>query len=450
MSRIVRQSKYRHVFGSVAKKEDCYDELRITRSAWDSNLIAASTTNFAVCLEAAGGGSFAIVDYKKTGKWDANQPIVTGHKAPVLDLDFNPFNDSLVASVSEDCTCKIWGVPEGGLTENLSNPLQTLSGHKRKVGTVKFNPVANNVLSTAGTDYAIKIWDVEKGQSNLTLEGQHADIIHSLEWKYNGSLIVTTCKDKKLRIIDPRSSKVTGEAEAHSGIKGSRATFLGRKDKIFSVGFSKTSEREYAIWDPRNLGTVLNRVSIDTAAGTLMPFFDIDTSVLYMGGKGDGNIRYYEIVDENPYVYFLSEFKSNTPQRGMCLLPKRAVSVSECEVARVLKVGVKTVEPVSFQVPRKSDVFQDDLYPDCFSGDPSVTASEWFGGKDGEPKTVSLSQGFVAKPKATSFVPEVKEEKVLSERELKDEVEKLTKRVAYLEAELVKRDLRIKELEGTK
>jgi len=34
----------------------------------------------------------------------------------------------------------------------------------------------------------------------------------------------------------------------------------------------------------------------------------------------------------------------------------------------------------------------------------------------------------------------------LSERELKEEVDKLTKRVAYLEAELIKKDAKIKEL----
>lgn len=71
-------------------------------------------------------------------------------------------------------------------------------------------------------------------------------------------------------------------------------------------------------------------------------------------------------------------------------------------------------------------------------------------GKNAEPKTVSLSIGFVAKPKVTEFVPEVKEEKVWTEKELKDEVEKLTKRVAYLETELVKRDNKIKELEASK
>jgi len=180
-----------------------------------------------------------------------------------------------------------------------------------------------------------------------------------------------------------------------------------------------------------------------------MPFYDNDTSVLFVAGKGDGNIRYYEIVDEAPYIHYLTEFKSNSPQRGMCLVPKRAMNVADCEIVRLLKVGVKTIEPISFQVPRKgSDIFQDDIFPDCFAGEPALTTAEWLNGQDGVPKTRSLAPGFVAKKNVVEFNPEkVEEAKPLSEKELKDEVEKLTKRVAYLEAELIKKDAKIKELE---
>jgi hypothetical protein len=75
--------------------------------------------------------------------------------------------------------------------------------------------------------------------------------------------------------------------------------------------------------------------------------------VLFLAGKGDGNIRYYEVVDEAPYVHYLSEFKSNTPQRGMAMVPKRGVNVSENEIVKMLKLSTKCMEPISFQVPRK-------------------------------------------------------------------------------------------------
>lgn len=448
MSRVVRSSKYRHVFGQPFRKEDCYDELKITRSAWDSNYVTASPLYLGVIWEAAGGGSFAVIPWKTTGKL-TDAKLITGHKGAVLDIEFNPFNDSLIASASEDCYAKLWSIPEGGLTSNMSEPVQTLTGHKRKVGAVKFNPVANNVLATTSIDYSVKIWDIEKGAATISIDGQHTDIINWCDWNYNGSSLVTVCKDKKIRIFDPRIGKAAQEGEAHQGIKPSRAIFLGNKEKIFSTGFTKTSEREFCIWDPKDLSKPLVREQVDSASGLLMPFYDNDTGVLFLAGKGDGNVRLYEMVDEAPYNYYLTEYKSSTPQRGMCMLPKRAVNVSDCEVVRMLKVGVKTIEPISMQVPRKSDVFQDDIFPDCYAGEPTVSSSEWFGGKNGEVKTQSMAPGFVQKKAVAEFNPEkVVEAKPLSDKELRDMVDQLTKRVAYLESEIVKKDSRLKELES--
>jgi len=447
MSRVVRSSKFRHVFGTAYKQEDCFNNLQVTRTAWDSNLVCASPLYFGVIWLSQGGGSFAVIPHSNPGKFDAKPPLVTGHKGEVLDIDFCPFNDSLIASVSEDCTAKIWGIPDGGLKENLTEPLQTLSGHKRKVGTALFNPVANNILATSSTDYAIKIWEIEKGTATISLDGKHTDIIQSVDWNSNGSLLASSCKDKKLRIVDPRAGSVVSEAESHQGVKGSRVIWVG--SYLFSSGFTKTSEREIALWDPKSMDKPLMKQSVDTSSGLLMPYFDRDLNILFLAGKGDGNIRYYEVVDEAPYIHFLSEFKSNKPQRGGCFLPKRAVSVSDCEIVRFLKVETNMVTPISFQVPRKSDLFQDDIFPDCFSGEPSLSAADWLSGNNAQQKTRSMAPGFVQKEKKVEFNPEKKvEEKPLSEKELKELVDKLQKRVAYLEAELVKRDAKIKELNG--
>jgi len=262
-------------------------------------------------------------------------------------------------------------------------------------------------------------------------------------------LYATASKDKKVRTIDPRTNSVIAEVEAHAGIKGMRLAFLGRKNKLFSMGFSKISERQFSLWDPRSLGTPIHTENIDTAAGILMPFYDDDTNVLYLAGKGDGNIRYYELVDEAPYIYFLSEYKSATPQRGMGWVAKTGLDTSTCEIARLLKLTATAVEPISFNVPRKSDIFQDDLYPPTFSGEASLTSAEWFSGKHGEPKLVQLSPGFVSvKKDDTNFKTVAVQTKQLTQAELQAENDKQKKRIAYLEAELAKKDARIKELGG--
>jgi len=333
------------------------------------------------------------------------------------------------------------------LTENIDEPLQTLRGHKRKVGTCDFNPVANNILATSAADFLVKLWDVEKGTDVFTIDG-HSDLIMGISWNLNGSLFASVSKDKKFRIVDPRSQTVAAEGVGHQGQKGPRVCWLTDKEKIFTVGSNKMSEREYMIWDPRTLSEPLAQTTIDNAAGIIMPFYDPDTSVLYLAGKGDGNIRYFEIVDDKPYLYGLSEYKSAVPQKGMAMVPKRALNIAECEIARGLKLAAEVCEPISFRVPRKSDLFQDDIYPDTYSGEYSVTADEWMGGANGEPRKISLATGWTPPERSADFNPEKKEvEAALSDKEVREEHEKLKNRVAYLEAELAKRDARIKDLE---
>lgn len=66
----------------------------------------------------------------------------------------------------------------------------------------------------------------------------------------------------------------------------------------------------------------------------------------------DGNIRYYEY--ESDSLFGLDEHKSSDPQRGMCFLPRRALSVSDCEIARAYKLCGSSVEPIAFICPRKA------------------------------------------------------------------------------------------------
>lgn len=68
----------------------------------------------------------------------------------------------------------------------------------------------------------------------------------------------------------------------------------------------------------------------------------------------DGNVRYYEW--ESDSLHALAEHKSSDPQRGMCFLPRRALSVSDCEIARAYKVSGTTIEPIAFVVPRRVNI----------------------------------------------------------------------------------------------
>jgi len=401
--RVVRQSKFRHVFGKEFKKDLCYDGFKLSRDAWDSPHCSVNAKFVAVCLEAQGGGAFQVVPIEQTGRVDLNYPKVCGHTAAVLDIQFCPYNDNLIASGSEDCSVKIWEIPDGGLTENLSESLVDLMGHQRRVGLLKWHPLAENIILTAGFDYMVFIWDIASPDAPKIQIEAHTDTIYSVEWNFNGSLLVSTCKDKMIRVLNPISGEVLSEGKGHEGTKGSKAVFCGEGNMVFTTGFSRMSERQYAIWNSDDLSRPMKLEMIDTGSGVLFPEYDPDTNMVYVSGKGDANIRYYEVTEDN--VYYLSQYQSNLPQRGIAWFPKTTLDIKGCEVARLIKLHPQGfVEKVGFTVPRKSTLFQDDLFPDTRKPVPTLRADEWLSGCVAAEQKISLKDGFQAAVQVASKV----------------------------------------------
>ncbi|CAJ1070554.1 uncharacterized protein coro1cb isoform X1 [Xyrichtys novacula] len=396
LRRVVRQSKFRHVFGQAVRNDQCYDDIRVSRVTWDSSFCAVNPKFVAIIIDASGGGAFLVLPLQKTGRIDKVYPTVCGHTGPVLDIDWCPHNDQVIASGSEDCTVMVWQIPENGLESPLSEPVVVLEGHSKRVGIVSWHPTARNVLLSAGCDNQVVIWNVGTGEAMINLEDMHPDVIFSVSWSRNGSLLCTACKDKKVRVIDPRKKKVVAEKDkAHEGARPMRAIFLA-DGNIFTTGFSRMSERQLALWKADNMDEPICVQEMDSSNGILLPFYDPDTSVVYLCGKGDSSIRYFEITDEAPFVHYLNTFSTKEPQRGMGYMPKRGLDVNKCEIARFYKLHERKCEPIIMTVPRKSDLFQDDLYPDTAGPDPALEAEEWFAGKNGGPILISLKDGYVS------------------------------------------------------
>ncbi|XP_075626273.1 coronin-1C isoform X1 [Balearica regulorum gibbericeps] len=395
MRRVVRQSKFRHVFGQAVKNDQCYDDIRVSRVTWDSSFCAVNPRFVAIIVDASGGGAFLVLPLHKTGRIDKSYPTVCGHTGPVLDIDWCPHNDQVIASGSEDCTVMVWQIPENGLTLSLTEPVVVLEGHSKRVGIVAWHPTARNVLLSAGCDNAIIIWNVGTGEALINLDDMHVDMIYNVSWNRNGSLICTASKDKKVRVIDPRKQEIVAEKEkTHEGARPMRAIFLA-DGNIFTTGFSRMSERQLALWNPKNMEEPIALHEMDTSNGVLLPFYDPDTNIIYLCGKGDSSIRYFEITDESPYVHYLNTFSSKEPQRGMGFMPKRGLDVNKCEIARFFKLHERKCEPIIMTVPRKSDLFQDDLYPDTAGPEAALEAEEWFEGKNADPLLISLKHGYI-------------------------------------------------------
>ena len=64
-------------------------------------------------------------------------------------------------------------------------------------------------------------------------------------------------------------------------------------------------------------------------------------------------------------------------------MPKRGVNLHENEIMRAYKtVNDAYIEPVSFVVPRRAEVFQNDVYPPTTGTKPALSGNDYFAGKE--------------------------------------------------------------------
>eukprot|EP01129_Flabellula_baltica_P015479 TRINITY_DN7904_c0_g1_i1.p1 TRINITY_DN7904_c0_g1~~TRINITY_DN7904_c0_g1_i1.p1 ORF type:complete len:450 (+),score=124.86 TRINITY_DN7904_c0_g1_i1:37-1386(+) len=442
---IVRKSSFRHVYADTPKTENIFQGFRLTTESWDMNYAAVNPLYLAIPTRAGGGSAVAIFNVDQPGRY-SDIPVFAGHRGPVLNMDWNPFNDQVLATCSADCFTKLWVVPESGLEGTVEECAQELRGHSRKVGTVKWNPTAENILATSSADFSVKIWDARNGSETHNISG-HSGLVTACEWNHNGSLLATACKDKKLRVVDPRAGEITAELDRknHQGTKGNRVLWQGKQDKIISFGFGN-GQRQYSIYDLRDMTKpYLAPHRLDSNSGSLIGWYDSDIDILYLGGKGDGIINYYEFdtssEDPKKTVFHLSSYNSNTPQAGLGFMPKRGCDVNDNEIARIFKVEATQCSPLKFIVPRRMEGFADDIYPPTASDQPALSADQWIGGETSDPLELDLSQGYTAVAKAVDNdfeKVEVDDDEPKNLQEYKHAYKELTARVAYLEAEVAR------------
>ncbi|XP_066594127.1 coronin-7 isoform X2 [Prorops nasuta] len=382
-----KASKYKNAAPIVPKPEACIRDISVGSYQTYGNNITASAAFMAFNVD-HNGSSLAVLPLEDCGRKSKTMPLLHAHTDTVTDMDFSPFHDGLLATGSQDCLVKLWHIPKSGLEESLCNPECTFSHRQRRVEAVCWHPTAEHLLATVSYTN-LTLWDV-LSQQELFSNNEHSEVIQSLSWKQDGTLLSTSCKDKQIRIIDPRaSSYIVNTSSSHQSIKDSRIVWLNN-DRILTTGFDAARLRQVYIRDLRRLNDPVKTLELDCSTGILMPLFDPDTNMLFLAGKGDTTIIYMEVMDKDPYL--VEGIRHSGEQtKGVCLVPKRALNVMQAEVNRLLQLTSNMVIPIMYQVPRKTyRDFHADLYPETAGYIAENTAATWMKGHNVPVPKISL------------------------------------------------------------
>ena len=371
-------SPYRNLYGEENENKR-YNQMDLCKASTDGNKMAMNNKFMALIWNYDKGG-IAIFDPNEYTYGKTSQKLLKGHKGRIFDIKFSPFYTDLLASASEDGSVKLWKIPEEGLKEHITEDVQMYTGHKRKVCLVSFHPYTDNVIASSSVDYTIQVWNMIKSEPYATckIEGSPS----SLEWNEDGSLVGTADSAKKVTIFDPRANKVIA---SHQVIEGRNAKFVWTGTETFtSFGLNKKNERELKLFDLRKLdNNELCKVKIDNQVGVLNYFYDHESKLLYLIGKGEVGINVFDFNEPTPERCL--DLMTVNGTSCFCMMDRRYVNYNKNEVDKMARWSAKNeINYVSFTVMRRDEIYEPSLFPHLMGYESSMTNEEWFKGGNKE------------------------------------------------------------------
>lgn len=391
-------SKYKNVAPKLIKKEQILNGVSTNRlSNTIGSLINCSLNHITFAIDHASSGSVCTIrhdDLPKKQTFSNDVQCTTHcHSGPITDIQYNPFNESVMATCAYDCQIKLWSVQEeeGVQVSHLSS----LNLNENRSDCIQWNPNVDNMMVSTSLN-TIYLWDIET-QKNISALRNHNDAIQSLSWKRDGSLLCTTSKDKTMQIVDPRNKNtdsnllIEGSKTAN---KDSKVVWIGSSDCILSSNYNSSFQREVVLWDIRNTSEPVHDTDVGTGNNVLVPYYDYDASVLYLIGKAETVVRCGEVFTEKNWNFTLNTAQQVDDQiKSACMLPKFGVDLMKCELDRLILLTRNSVYPLPYYVPRRSYFeFHADAYPLSYNTSmPGLDKASWLEGENKDPVRVSLN-----------------------------------------------------------
>jgi len=435
-------SRWKNLFGEECHKGSFLSLTPRNNLNSDGSAISVSPDFIAVNWQTQGGGCVGVFQAQNYLRVGPGFPLIRGHTSQVSDLKFSPFSANLLATAADDGKVKLWTLPEEGLKEDLSAETQVYDGHSKKVNLLDFSPCVKEVIASSGSNHDLHVWNII--DSSVIQTYKTTESCQSLEFDPTGALLGVMTKNKMAHIYDIRDNKKDVlSIKAHDSAKVQRFGFADT-NFAFSTGFSDGGAREIKAYDLRSFDKPLFTHKIDTQNGALSHFYDEDSGLLFLQGKGESSVIFMELKEGVHKV--ANSYHSQSQAISLAFFPKRTMNYNQCEIARCAKLTKTDCHMVNFKYPRRNEGFSEEFYPECVVGEPSMSLEEWQSGENKPLKRKMITEienkfkteltfdkkVVVKETKSSRSVEEVEKEN----EELKKTVKDLEEKIASLQAQL--------------
>ena len=186
----------------------------------------------------------SVGDDKQLLIWDLRQApettssaVTDAHSADINCLSFNKSDPFLLATGSSDSTVKLWDM------RNMKDALHVLEGHQQDVYQLNWAPFNETILGSCGADRRVHVWDISRiGEEQsaedkedgppelLFIHGGHTSKVSDFSWNENDDWTVCSVSEDNILQIWQMGENIYNDEDEDEGDGGKAGTSGGAAD----------------------------------------------------------------------------------------------------------------------------------------------------------------------------------------------------------------------------
>ena len=276
------------------ENKEKYEKCFLSNFKTESRLISTNEKYLAMLWKNKG----EIVIANSSNPYNLNEDVlrIKGPKNNMLDLEFSPFDNHLLASTNDNNSVLLWKIPEEGINEDITNEKQIYKKHKdKKVNYVNFNPNDKDTILSSTYFGEIHIWNITKDDNIIELKSEY---ISSISWNPNGSLI--GCSNlKNINIFETRTNKIIFNCQINEMYNPTKLVWADN-NLFVTTSWNKNNEKMLKLWDIRkvndnytNQGEIAS-IIVDKSSNVSVPYINREQKLVYSIGKDENFIKIYD------------------------------------------------------------------------------------------------------------------------------------------------------------